>query len=140
MQADFTRTVQMLGRDLVVESLSGQSYEQVAERLATLGDDSVAYFLSFHSDNSDRSFVPAEVLQTLAPVSRRPIFGNGAGYLGAGILGGWLIDYGQLGREVSAQALRVLGGEPVELNPDRVQLLDPSDVRLAPDAAVGRHG
>ena len=117
LQADFTRTVQMLGRDLVVESLSGQSFEQVAERLATLGDDSVAYFLSFHSDNSDRSFVPAEVLQSLAPLSRRPIFGNGAGYLGAGILGGWLIDFGQLGREVSAQALRVLGGEPVSSIP-----------------------
>ena len=117
LQADFTRTVQMLGRELVVESLSGQSYEQVADRLAHLEDDSVAYFLSFHSDNSDRSFVPADVLQTLAPVSRRPIFGNGAGYLGAGILGGWLIDYGQLGREVSAQALRVLGGEPLSSIP-----------------------
>ena len=117
LQADFERTVQMLGRDLVVESLSGQSYEQVAERLAALGDDSVAYFLSFHSDNSDRSFVPAEALQSLAPLSRRPIFGNGAGYLGAGILGGWLIDYGQLGREVSTQALRVLGGEPVSSIP-----------------------
>lgn len=117
LQADFARTVQMIGRDLVVENLSGQSYEQVAERLATLSDDSVAYFLSFHSDNSDRSFVPSEVLQTLAPVSRRPIFGNGAGYLGAGILGGWLIDYGQLGREVSAQALRVLGGAPLSSIP-----------------------
>ena len=117
LQAEFTRTIQMLGRDLVIESLSGQSFEQVAERLSALGDDGVAYFLSFHSDNSGRSFVPAEVLQALAPVSRRPIFGNGAGFLGAGILGGWLIDYGQLGREVSAQALRVLSGEPVSAIP-----------------------
>jgi signal transduction histidine kinase len=113
LQADFTRTVQSMARDVAIESLSGLTFEQVAERMASLGDDSIAYFLSFHSDNSDRSFVPAEVLQSLAPLSRRPIFGNGAGYLGAGILGGWLIDYGQLGREVSAQALRILGGEQV---------------------------
>ena len=113
IQTEFERTVQSLGRGLEVVSLSGLSFEQVAERLAGLGDDSIAYFLSFHSDNSDRGFVPAEVLQALAPLSRRPIFGNGAGYLGAGILGGWLIDYGQLGREVSAQALRILGGEPI---------------------------
>lgn len=121
LQADFERTVRMLGRDLQVESLSGQSFEQVAGRLTTLGDDTIGYFLSFHSDNSDRSFVPSEVIQALAPMSRRPIFGNGGGYFGAGILGGWFIDYGQLGREVSAQALRVLGGEsvgaiPVELS------------------------
>ena len=116
-QTEFERTVRQSELGLQSVSLAGQTFEQVVERLSTLDDDSVAYFLSFHSDSSDRSFVPSEVLQTLSRVSRRPIFGNGAGFFGAGILGGWLIDYGQLGREVASQALRLLGGEPISSIP-----------------------
>lgn len=117
LQTGFEQTVRKLGREIEVESLAGLTYEQVGERLAALDAESIVYFLSFYSDGSERGFVPAEALQGLAGGARRPVFANGAGYLGQGILGGWFVDYGQLGREVSAQALRILDGEPASRMP-----------------------
>ena len=116
-KAEFLRDLSTYGDLLELVDLSGQPLETVKARLDTLADDTVAYFLSFRTDGTGRSFLAPEVLDVLAPTARRPIFGTSGTYFGHGIVGGWLIDFGQLGREVATQAIRVLDGEPASSIP-----------------------
>jgi signal transduction histidine kinase len=112
LKEEFLKTISSFEGRLELIDMSGEPFERLRERLAALPDDAIAYFLSLRTDGTDRSFVSSDALEILSDVSRRPIFGTSSTYLGRGILGGWLIDHGQLGREVAVQAARVLGGEP----------------------------
>src|SRR5262249_31123085 len=65
------------------------------------------------ADGGGRSLVTQEILPSLAAAANRPMFTIHDSYLGLGIVGGSLVDYGAMGRQTATVALQVLAGSPM---------------------------
>jgi signal transduction histidine kinase len=90
------------------EDLSGLSTEELRHRLGALPDGCIVLWNTINSDAAGRTFVPREALALLAPASSAPIFAPFGTYLGAGIVGGSLMDLGRIGEETAGMVLEVL--------------------------------
>ena len=66
-------------------------------------------YVGYWKDETGRTRVPAEILETLCRESKAPVFGIADTYLGRGIVGGACVDLRQLGREVGRLGVEGLG-------------------------------
>jgi signal transduction histidine kinase len=103
----------LAGRVRIVE-WRGLSLGELQTRLSTLGDDAIVLVSNFFEDEEGRQFIPAEAVRELASASRRPIFGVHDSWIGAGAIGGHVIDYRAAGRQAASVVRSLLdGGAPV---------------------------
>jgi signal transduction histidine kinase len=93
--------------------LTGLSTDEFKSRLAGLPDQTVVLWSIVTADSAGRSFMPAfEAVKELAPSSPAPIFGIFPTFLGAGIVGGVMMDPAACGREIAETARSALGLPP----------------------------
>lgn len=78
-------------------------------RLRDLPADAAVIYVGYWKDETGRSHVPAEILETLCRESKAPVFGIADTYLGRGIVGGACVDLRQLGKEVGRLGVEILG-------------------------------
>lgn len=78
-------------------------------RLRALPADAAVIYVGYWKDETGRTHVPAEILETLCRESKAPVFGIADTYLGRGIVGGACVDLRQLGREVGRLGVESLG-------------------------------
>ena len=78
-------------------------------RLRALPADAAVIYVGYWKDETGRTRVPAEILETLCRESKAPVFGIADTYLGRGIVGGACVDLRQLGREVGRLGVESLG-------------------------------
>jgi hypothetical protein len=97
--------------------LSGLPIQELKRRISDLTPDSVVYFVIMAEDGAGDRFVPADVLDQIAPSSSVPIYTWYDGYLGHGVVGGKLASSENVASRVSQLALRILRGERVETIP-----------------------
>jgi signal transduction histidine kinase len=90
------------------EELSGLTTDELRRRLAALPQGCIVLWNTVNADAAGRTFVPREALALLAPASSAPIFAPFGTYLGAGIVGGSLMDLGRIGEETARMVLEVL--------------------------------
>jgi signal transduction histidine kinase len=126
----FRSAVQELGGRVEVIDLSGLSYDQVGDRLATLPEGSLAFGISMLRDSTGRSLPGPAYVPVLSARSRAPLFSVVDTVLGHGVVGGWLTSYEEIGREAGAVASRILEGEP----PAAIPITEGSFAHLAFDA------
>jgi PAS domain S-box-containing protein len=121
----FDRSAEALARQLVAKqapgleilSLVGLPLARQVERLANLPEKSVVIFLSYRSDTLGRSTIAREMLRQLARVSNAPMYGASETFLGQGIVGGDLIQYGPIGKKAGELTARILRGEAASAIP-----------------------
>lgn len=96
--------------------LPPMSMKALLEKVTTLPNDSLVYFVSLFEDATGNRFIPADVLQRLASVANAPVYCWPELTLGSGIVGGHLLSEEKVGQATGELALRILRGE----NPDQM--------------------
>jgi PAS domain S-box-containing protein len=91
--------------------LTDLTLAELKDQLAALPKDTIVYFLTFYTDRAGNRYPGAEALTLIAPTSAAPIYGHSDSYMGAGIVGGYLIDFEEIGKRLGEVSLRVLNGE-----------------------------
>jgi signal transduction histidine kinase len=100
----------LAGRVEVID-LKGLPFAELERRLAALPDDAIIFFHTFYVDGEGKRFVSLQLFDRLRASIQRPIFTvHGIG-VGRGMVGGRVIDYERLGRDLGSLALRALHGE-----------------------------
>jgi len=95
---------------LEITYLDDVTIEELKNRLAALPEKSIVLFLSFSQDSAGNNYTSPEMLSIIAPASSAPIYGISDTYVGAGIVGGRLINFEGLGRKTGEMGLRILSG------------------------------
>ena len=106
-------------RSVRFEYVDEVTMDELKQKVSTLPKQTIVLYLSFFLDRQGGSFSGPEALSIFAPVSTAPVYGISETYLGAGIVGGSLIDFEKLGQRTGEIALRVLRGErPDQIPPE----------------------
>jgi len=91
--------------------LTNLTLDELKGQLAALPKNCIVIFLSFGTDRAGNTYSLPEALSLIAPTSGAPIYGNSDTLMGAGIVGGSLINFEAIGKQVGNVGLRVLAGE-----------------------------
>ena len=91
--------------------LTDLTIDELKEKTAALPPKSVIIYLSFSVDKQGNSFTGPESLSRFGPTANAPVFGVAETYMGAGIVGGSVVDFSALGRRLGEIALRIFAGE-----------------------------
>lgn len=97
-------------RRIAVEYAPDLPMSALTARLARLPDDWVVLVLVYANDSAGQVFTRAESTRLFSAASPVPVFAMHEVRLGAGIVGGYLLDGRQHGEQAAALALRVLAG------------------------------
>jgi signal transduction histidine kinase len=101
-----------------IEYWVGVRYETLLERVAHLPPETIVIFVTLYGDNTGRSFMQAEAVESLAKVATAPIYGPSETYLGRGIVGGYMDSFVLMGSAAADMALEVLAGkDPNAIDP-----------------------
>ena len=90
--------------------------DELKKRLAALPEKSVVLYLSFFLDSAGDTYSGPEALSMFAPVSSAPIYGTSETYMGAGIVGGNLIDFEALGKRTVGLTVEAVAPSVVNLH------------------------
>jgi signal transduction histidine kinase len=94
--------------------LVGLPMDDLLRRVARLPDESLIYYLNLFEDGHGRTFIPADVVESLSTAANAPVYGHFGSYLGRGIVGGRITHFEAEGETAARLALRVLSGERPE--------------------------
>jgi ABC-type uncharacterized transport system substrate-binding protein len=108
----------LAGRVEIVD-MKGLPFSELQRRLAALPEDTVIFFHTFYVDGEGKRFVGLQVFDRLNADIQRPVFTVHGIALGHGVVGGSLVDYDRVGRDLGAVALRALHGEALSAIPPR---------------------
>ena len=110
--------------------LTDLTLEELRQRVVALPQKSVVIFVSFFVDKSGNAYSGPEALSRIASTANAPIFGIAETYMGAGIVGGNLLDFQALGKRTGETALRLMAGETArDITPQTVPTLRMADWR-----------
>ena len=99
----------------------------ILERVEKLSPDSIIFYSTLFVDGKGHSYVPRNVLRSIAAHTDLPIFGPYESYMGDGIIGGPLVSLRLEGRKAGEMALRILRGQP----PGDSPFITPDDISLS---------
>ena len=100
--------------------LTGLPIGELRNKLAELPEKSIVFYLSISSDDAGKFYTNPEVLALLAPSANAPTYGTSQTLMGAGMVGGRLIDYEAIGTRAAEMGLRILAGESPQNIPSQV--------------------
>lgn len=106
------KALKAIGERVRLIDLTRLGLGEILARCETLPEETLIFYSTLFVDAKGRSFVPKNVLQSIAAVSERPIFGPYESYIGHGIVGGPLISLRFEGMKAAEMALRILHGQP----------------------------
>jgi signal transduction histidine kinase len=92
--------------------LTGLPLMEMGERLTLLPPHSIVFGISLFRDGTGRSIRGTEAVGMLSQWSSAPIFTTHTQLLGLGVVGGWVTDPKEVGRETALQLSRVLSAPP----------------------------
>lgn len=120
--------VHRLRPDVDVIDLGGLSFEGWEQRLSSLPRETIVMWTEITQDRNGRRFVPRDALAALVPRANAPVFGAYGTYMGAGIVGGDLLDYQLVGHDAAVLSEQILYGgpgahaQPVRSSGNRIKL------------------
>lgn len=94
-----------------VEYLSALPTASVLARLADLGTGDIVFTPGYFLDGAGRAFTPRESVEAMVAASGAPLYTVYSSQIGAGIVGGRMTSYGDMGRAIRALTDRLLEGE-----------------------------
>jgi len=90
--------------------LTDLTIDDLKQQLSVLPPNTVVIYLSFFVDKNGNAFSGPEALSRFAQTTNAPIFGISDTYMGAGMVGGSLLDFDALGRRAADLGLRLMAG------------------------------
>jgi formate hydrogenlyase transcriptional activator len=90
--------------------LTDVTIDDLKQKLSVLPPNTVVIYLSFFVDKTGNAFSGPEALSRFAATTNAPVFGISETYMGAGMVGGSLLDFDALGRRVADVGLRLMAG------------------------------
>ena len=108
------RELQVNGRGLEINYLSGLPLGRLLEEVAHLPKDTIVLYLTVFRDGAGESFRQPDVVQKVAAASGAPVYSVFGSYFGRGIVGGHIVSFEAAGDQAAAVALRLLSGERPE--------------------------
>jgi signal transduction histidine kinase len=90
------------------------SFAEILQRVAVLPPRSAIYYLTFGTDGQGGTYPEAQVLAQIHAAANAPLFGPLTPQLGAGVVGGMLMDSDQTADRTADVAVRLLSGESPE--------------------------
>ena len=97
--------------------LTNLGIEELKARVAHLPPHTAIVVLSYLYDPDGRPVFQRDLVTALAPVANAPIFDSADFAMGAGIVGGYLLNFDRMGAEVAALTMRIVAGEPASSIP-----------------------
>jgi C4-dicarboxylate-specific signal transduction histidine kinase len=88
-----------LSRSVSVEFLAGLPTAEVIERVAALGPSTIVFTAGYFADGDGRVFSPRESAQIIAHASTAPVYGPFNTFIGTGVVGGRMPNFGAMGRQ-----------------------------------------
>lgn len=116
----------VLGEQVRIEAIASPNLDALRRRFARLGRDAAIFYLSVGRDADGRPWEIREFLRRMTEIAPRPVFGWIASYVGAGVVGGPVLDGTDIGYTLGALGARLLAGvdpdgiAPVEIRPMRL--------------------
>lgn len=120
-EAEARRTFQPYEQKVEFVYLAGLTMSDLLERVASLPEQSIIYYLHIHRDGAGKPFFPAEALERVASRANAPIYGHVDTYVGRGIVGGRVFTFETEGLNAARLGLRILAGEKPESIPSLAQ-------------------
>jgi signal transduction histidine kinase len=107
--------------------LNDLPFAELLDRLGRLPDNSAVIYSELLQDATGHVYVPGRVCPLIASASNAPVYGPFDTYLGCGIVGGPILDIGDLAAQTARLGIRVLEkgtavGVPVESSQTRVEI------------------
>ena len=103
---------------LEISYLAGVPLRDALGEIAALDTDTAVLYVSMAVDGAGVRRSPPEVLRILRRESAVPIFGLSSTYIGAGMVGGYVVDFRRHGADVGRRAVEILrGAQPKDLPP-----------------------
>lgn len=93
-----------------IEYLAGLPSGELLARVADLGRGDVVYTPSYFEDGAGKSFIPRDAVARIAAASGAPVYAPYSTFLGAGIAGGFMSSYVDIGRQAGQVAAALLSG------------------------------
>jgi PAS domain S-box-containing protein len=94
--------------------LTDLTIDELKDKLAALPPKSVVVYVSFFVDKRGNAYSGPEGVSRVAPTANAPLFGISETYLGAGIVGGKLLDFQGLGKRTGELALQMMSPAKTE--------------------------
>jgi hypothetical protein len=101
---------------VTVELLIGLPTGAVLKRLGQLDENTTVFTPGYFQDGDGHSFTPRETARIMAAASTAPVFAPFNTFMGTGIVGGRMPNYGAVGRQVGFAVSRILNGETAASN------------------------
>nr|WP_320026237.1 ABC transporter substrate binding protein [uncultured Acetobacterium sp.] len=95
-------------------NVSDYTFEEFSTILGTLNEDTILLFLSMSQDKTGTYMNMADEYAFIKEHTKIPVYNATFGGVGAGLMGGKLIDYEAFGKISGELVMEILGGKPVE--------------------------
>ena len=99
---------------LPVTYLTNLTVQEIYEKVATLGPDSMVLYVSFARDAEGRQFISTEVMSKINAVSKAPVYVVLETNVGLGAVGGYVTSFAELGKQAGEMGLQLLVGKHPE--------------------------
>ena len=100
-EAELRRELPRFNGRVQAEFLSGLSTPALRQRLAQLKDDTVVLAAGYFQDGDGREFTPLEAVRGMVAASGAPMYGALITFIGAGVVGGYMLDFRAMGRQAA---------------------------------------
>ena len=107
--AEALEDIAPLGSRVRIEQIANLAWQDVLRKVSSLPSDAVAIPVSFFADAQGRAFVPGEAILAISKAANRPLFVAMASSMGSGVVGGYVLDSEQLGRQAAKLVLGTAG-------------------------------
>ncbi len=90
------------------------TFDEMAEQLETIGEDTILFYLSMYSDKNGTYLTVTEAAQFISNHAKIPVYRASVGGVGYGILGGKVVNFVESGRIAANMILQIFEGTPVQ--------------------------
>jgi PAS domain S-box-containing protein len=94
--------------------LSNLTFDQICQKVSTLGPESIVLFVSLSQDGAGRPFISADVVPKISAISGTPVYGVLDTQIGSGALGGFVVRFAEMGKRAGEIGVQMLAGEHPE--------------------------
>jgi PAS domain S-box-containing protein len=99
---------------LPVTYLTNLTMQEIYEKVATLGSESMVLYVSFARDAAGHQFISSEVMSKINTVSKAPVYVVLETNVGLGAIGGYVTSFAELGKQAGEMGLQLLAGKHPE--------------------------
>jgi signal transduction histidine kinase len=107
----FKQEIPLIASQFEIIDLQNMRMADLKDRLGRLPEDTAVVYTGIYYDSEGVSYVPGELVSTLAAWANRPLIVSVSSYLNKGAVGGYIVQAEPIGQATARVALRILGGE-----------------------------